>query len=958
MVSIETAQTQVSEAKTELQKAQVQVKEREKEISSARVESRQKKRQQSKGTIAEQLRISKEVGKGGVAGELAKRRRSAKREFRERRKTISQAERDLGVFETQLGEREKEIVGVETQITSAKAQRAEQQSQINLTSQARKLIAEGKTLAARGDPGLQKRIRELQGIGFATPTTQFLQPTISELQLQASFPEGFRKLSVSEIGAGQSLIPSVQTLLPPPEKAESFIFLKPSEISAPLIIGESDLTAGQRRASQAILLAEDVLGVKESGTRFGSGKRATGIGFVDIISPSLKGFGDTNFLIQGIREGRKAPVSIPSASVSQGLDLSGLTIGERFGEAFDFPKRFAALPERGTRESLALGTQLQSALFLSFVGVRAPKGILKVPTRKLKKESFLEAQFPVIIRGRPAIVSSFRITREITPPIIKQSQVRGLLGISDLSNIQRARTQVTITPFKVLDDLPTLTLTTKGGQVGRLDVLTGSSTPVTIQDIGRASPTQQLLFRRFAESRTGLSDIRTQDLSKIVSRDLGFDLGTLRTGNLGRIDTSTSPSTFDLFPQRIRRTPRGVRRPRGIEELVIQPPRTSADFSDFLRPPKGTTSFETLSQFTKVKETDQFQVFIGSTFFKASSPFARATGKTLELPGAVIRARQQIVIGGEETGVQVLRPVVGGKRTPLDRTFQQFSQQPLQLLPKPPPRPRRKGVTLKGQQPRRVNGIGSLLFGVSSGVSAGQFTGDIISGFTSGRLQGLDRPLFQQVQRTQARQDRGQPGQSFQFTGQLGFGTQTPFQFDSGLGQGQLPRQVSISSFQFKEGLGQIQRLGQVQRLGQEQRLGQIQRLLEGQRLGQEQRLTQKQRQKLAQQQKLAQKQRLARPGRLGRPPRLPPRPARPGRPSGIGLPFDFFPGGFQTFTEPPKRRRTRKKIPIQPSFTGIITGGVGLPETTIIQGIDVGVLPRTLRGLPRRKKAKKSKKK
>ncbi len=60
---------------------------------------------------------------------------------------------------------EKGLTDFEKQIKNVEAQISKQKAEIGKFEQARKLITEGKTLAARGDPGLQKAIRDLQARG-------------------------------------------------------------------------------------------------------------------------------------------------------------------------------------------------------------------------------------------------------------------------------------------------------------------------------------------------------------------------------------------------------------------------------------------------------------------------------------------------------------------------------------------------------------------------------------------------------------------------------------------------------------------------------------------------------------------------------------------------------------------------------------------------------------------------
>ena len=55
------------------------------------------------------------------------------------------------------------------------------------------------------------------------------------------------------------------------------------------------------------------------------------------------------------------------------------------------------------------------------------------------------------------------------------------------------------------------------------------------------------------------------------------------------------------------------------------------------------------------------------------------------------------------------------------------------------------------------------------------------------------------------------------------------------------------------------------------------------------------------------------------------------------------------------KVKKKKFKIPIRPSLTGIVLEiKTGIPETTKIAGIDIGILPSRLRGIPKERKKKK----
>ena len=196
MATIAEAQAQVQEAKTELSQAETQAQQRQAEIRLARAESQQRLSRQTKiGTIEEQLRISTQVGRGGVSREIGRRRQAARKEFKATGRKISKAREELTTFETQLTTREKEISGIESQIKSAQAQQAEQAALEADIASARKLVRRG-IFDPFAPPRVKKFVRELQA-GQVT-----LQPTATEIELQMSLPVGFRELPSTEIVSG------------------------------------------------------------------------------------------------------------------------------------------------------------------------------------------------------------------------------------------------------------------------------------------------------------------------------------------------------------------------------------------------------------------------------------------------------------------------------------------------------------------------------------------------------------------------------------------------------------------------------------------------------------------------------------------------------------------------------------------------------------------------------------
>ena len=736
MPTIAQAQTQVKSAKTELEKAKLEAEQREADIKAAKIESQKRFQEKTRiGTISSQLRIAGEVGAGAVGGEIPRRRRLARKEFQQTQQKISFAEEELGGFQEQLSERELEIGGVETQISRAREQekiQKELEQDIKSATEAfdRGSLKPGASkrvvrffeqlIAARGS---QRAIRKLKAQG--------LEPVFGSGKL-VGFEDIVRQQSI----ALSALPESVSTLLPPtkldPIIAQSLI--SPVQSIAPIT------------------------------------------SFTTLQAPK-EGLGGVTLKRTELEEIRQQSLPLETIGAISDAGLEQIGFFEKAGVPKIVRQTLGVTPFEGKLGELSTGTVLQSAVFLSFAGVKAPIGKLKVPLREVEQPSFVEVQQPLIISGKPTTISSFEITREISPPTIIQAE-RGLLGVSDISNIQPPKLQVTTTPFKALDKVPVLTLTTKGGKVGQLDILTGTSRPTDISGLGGLRPTQKFLFQRFAEDIAGGRPVALERVPKLLRKDLDFDLGELQSFKLGKVDIGKQPTQFDLFP---------------IKQAG-----------------KRTTKFETLSQFEKVTETDQFQLFKGAIFFKdISKPFARATGKTPKLPGIVIR-RKEIVSIGEPSGTGEVT-FRGGKVTPLEKTFaKQFQQQELKLLPKPPPPPKVKKVTLKEQKPTDVGGISSLLFGVSGRVSDRSISGfsiDFARGFEAG---GITKPA-------QAKEQ-----------GQLDFGKQFIIEQPRTLGeqfsiiqqglileQRQFPVQKERAQLKFKELLIQRKELRQAEKLTQ-----------------------------------------------------------------------------------------------------------------------------------------------
>ncbi len=932
MVTVAEAQIQVKEAKAGLKTGESEAQKRASEIKSARTQAQQRFQKQSRvGKISSQVSLAGQVGRGAVRGEIKRRRSVARQELRTTRGRISGAERDLRAFRKELTARGTEIKGVESQIVSAQAQQAQQAAEQVAIQQdiktAQKLVRKG-IFDPFAPPRVKKFVREIQA--GQVP----LQPTKTEIALQMSLPVGFRKLPPTEIVAGlpgakifagQSLIPQGR-ILPPvsiqpieritfgqPERfAESFAAATGATsftLAVPIrreegrirvqdfnFLFEDGRLVRTRPTGTALLTEEQFLAAdlrrrgKAPGFTFGTTAQFQTLAPTPtpFALPIQEGGGRVFLRPSEFREVTGRQISIPSAAFVSPEAVSPIGAVQAFGipapivEAFtgrEFERGRAIIAIRGdptfvegtpefqvevrrrTQQQL-LGTQLQSALFFSFAGVRSPVGRIRIPTRRVREPSFVEFQQPIIARGRQDVFSAFEITREISPPTIVGTPSGGLIG----GIVKPARVEITRTPFGTIGDLPTVTLTTRGGRIGRLDILSGTVRPTGVQELGSLPRRQQFLFQRFAEITTQGRPVALARIPRVLREDLEFGLGDLRSLKVGRIDIGTRPTTLDLFP-----------------------PRQAG---------RRITRFETLGQFERVGVRDQFDIFRGQVLFKeVTRPFARATGRTPRLRGTIIRIREPVVIG-EDLGVQIFRPS-GGARTPLDVTFatQQVS------IPKVPIPPRPRRVRARVTAPTRTGITISPLPGVS------------LRGIESFSI-GLPPPPRQVSLGRVAPLTQFDAGRQFSLLGQR---IDTSFRFQ----QRQLPIQREISSLRLED----VQLEKQI--FGQRQISRQAQELVF----------------RFQQRQVTPQALRVPRPTK-GRAAPRPPRQPRPPRVPPIDLPDFSFPTRRKPITKKKKKLKRRRQV-IRPSLTGIVTEGVGLPETTFIGGIDVGVLPRFLRGLP-----------
>ena len=222
MVTIQQAVLQVEAAKEELKSAKGSALEREKEIQLAKSQSQLRlKRGTDIGTISSQVSLAAAVGAGGVGREIKTRRRVARKEFKETRGTISRAREELETFESQFPAREAEIVGIESEISTAQGIQQKQQRTADAFRRARKIFFSTNPAAIFALSGREERafFREF----VAAKGRSITGPTLTEVQLQQSLLPELRNLPPTEIVAllpgsqifaGQSIPIQVQSLQP------------------------------------------------------------------------------------------------------------------------------------------------------------------------------------------------------------------------------------------------------------------------------------------------------------------------------------------------------------------------------------------------------------------------------------------------------------------------------------------------------------------------------------------------------------------------------------------------------------------------------------------------------------------------------------------------------------------------------------------------------------------------
>lgn len=270
--------------------------------------------------------------------------------------------------------------------------------------------------------------------------------------------------------------------------------------------------------------------------------------------------------------------------------------------------------------------------------VKIPKEISYF-TRDVKPTSFVEVQRPASIFGKETNLVSYTIQREITPPKITIKDT-GEGFLFSKPKYTPAKVEIIKSPVQ-LADAPILTYSRIGqGKTGEINILTGSSierVPTSRAEFNSLSRQEQFLWKRFAEKITG-NPVTMERVPLILSKNAQSARGYINQMNIGRYSTNKGKVTFNLFE-------------KGIKG-------------------KSTTQTKTVSQFEKVAETEQVQIFKGDIIFKdTSKPFSRASGQTPSMTGTIFQIKEPLIIGEPSSSSSIIK-FTGSKTKPSESLFQ------------------------------------------------------------------------------------------------------------------------------------------------------------------------------------------------------------------------------------------------------------------------------------------------
>ena len=291
-----------------------------------------------------------------------------------------------------------------------------------------------------------------------------------------------------------------------------------------------------------------------------------------------------------------------------------------------------------------------------------------IPLRQRKSTSFKEHIKLYEYKGKQFEIPDYTIYTEKAPPRIRvtRKMYEKPIDITYLPSIpSKLRT-----PYGASAKDPFITLEMKGGKVGSISEVMGTSQRITRQEIlsyQKLTAPRKLLVERLAEAKAG-SPVLPKDIPKFLTeKDMRF-FSQIDVTKLGK--ARLTPSGIRLEPIK----PVRIGTQRKPFKLYGE-----AKYSSPLG--KTKTSHEAIVEVKLFKENEMYELIKSRILFKdVTKPFPRATGKTPELKGITYREKIPRILDDLEA-TSILKPA-DIKKISSGKTFQlQVQKQPTLFAP-------------------------------------------------------------------------------------------------------------------------------------------------------------------------------------------------------------------------------------------------------------------------------------
>lgn len=308
------------------------------------------------------------------------------------------------------------------------------------------------------------------------------------------------------------------------------------------------------------------------------------------------------------------------------------------------------------------------------------------PLRPTKEPYAIETIQTEVNLGKPTRYSYYNIFTEKAPSRVTYTTSLNemVLGKTPKNiKILPAITAETKTPFYATTESPFITLETKGGKVGKLAEVSGTSQRIEISNYPSLPKNQQFLIERLTETKTGGVPVSSKNIPYILDKeDIRF-LSDIDVSRLGKIKLSKDGSYLEpVLPRK----------------LGIKTPKYNVGLGEpYFSTPQKTTRFQTITETKMLKVPqgmeDVYQLSKSKVVFKeVTFPFSRATGKTPKLIVYTKEYLEPIVVSKEP-----IKFIQTGniKKTPFGNTFQIQKSELKTLVRTSPPKVSKARTTTK-----------------------------------------------------------------------------------------------------------------------------------------------------------------------------------------------------------------------------------------------------------------------